>query len=144
MPYTYPIETEAMFQDRAAQFVAFGVPAADVGRMRSTITDMWHDGPGGWVFEWSALGAEYANQGDHYLASLVYGCAKFPCLAEPQGAIWRCPHPEAAPKAATHRSRWVPARRTAARAAVWSGVTGRDRPRVGRLCNQRRALAEPG
>jgi esterase FrsA len=51
MPYTYAIETEAMFEDRAAQFEAFGVPAADVDRMRSTITDMWLDGPGGWAFE---------------------------------------------------------------------------------------------
>jgi esterase FrsA len=84
MPYTYPIEPEAMFEDRAAQFVAFGVPAADVGRMRSAITDMWSDGAGGWVPEWSALAAGYAEKGDHYLASLLYGCAKFPCLADAQ------------------------------------------------------------
>jgi esterase FrsA len=82
MPYTYPIETNAMFEDRAGQFVAFGVPPADVERMRSTITDMWVDGPGGWVYEWSALGAAYPAKGQHYLASLVYGCAKFPCLAD--------------------------------------------------------------
>jgi esterase FrsA len=81
VPYTYPIETEAMFEDRTGQFIAFGVPAVDVERMHATITDMWLDGPGGWVYEWSALGAEYAAKGDHYLASLVYGCAKFPCLA---------------------------------------------------------------
>jgi esterase FrsA len=81
MPYTYPIQTEAMFEDRTGQFIAFGVPAADVERMRSAISDMWLDGPGGWVYEWSALGAEYAQRGEHYLASLVYGCAKFPCLA---------------------------------------------------------------
>jgi esterase FrsA len=87
MPYTYPIETEAMFEDRAGQFVAFGIPAADVERMRSVITDMWHDGPGGWAFEWSALGAQYADKGEHYLAALVYGCAKFPCLAEPQRVV---------------------------------------------------------
>lgn len=87
MAYTYPIKTEAMFEDRAARFVAFGVPAADVDRMRSTITDMWLDAPGGWAFEWSALGAQYADKGEHYLASLVYGCAKFPCLAGPQRAV---------------------------------------------------------
>src|ERR1700728_5435566 len=84
MSYTYPIEPEAMFEDRAAQFVAFGVPAADVERMRSAIQDMWSDGPGGWVPEWSALAAGYAEKGDHYLASLLYGCAKFPCLADAQ------------------------------------------------------------
>jgi esterase FrsA len=87
MPYTYPIESEAMFEDRAAQFIAFGVPAADVERMRSAITDMWSDGPGGWVPEWSALAAGYAEKGDHYLASLIYGCAKFPCLADAQREV---------------------------------------------------------
>jgi esterase FrsA len=87
MPYTYPIEPEAMFEDRAGQFIAFGVPGADVGRMRSAITDMWSDGPGGWVPEWSALAAEYAGRGDHYLASLLYGCAKFPCLADAQRGV---------------------------------------------------------
>ncbi|HEY3831227.1 MAG TPA: hypothetical protein VGO03_02950 [Acidimicrobiia bacterium] len=67
--------------------MAFGVPAVDVERMRSTITDMWLDGPGGWVYEWSALGREYAEKGEHYLASLVYGCAKFPCLAHEPRAV---------------------------------------------------------
>ncbi len=82
--YTYPIESEAMFDDRAAQFIGFGIPATDVQRMRETITDMWLVGPGGWVREWSQLAAGYAANGDHYLASLAYGCAKFPCLADPQ------------------------------------------------------------
>jgi FrsA-like alpha/beta hydrolase family protein len=63
---------------------AVGVPAADVERMRPAIHDMWSDGPGGWVPEWSALAAGYAEKGDHYLASLIYGCAKFPCLADAQ------------------------------------------------------------
>ena len=44
---------------------------------------MWADAPGGWVYEWSKLAEKYADRGDHYLASLVYGCAKFPCLTDP-------------------------------------------------------------
>ncbi|WP_232065707.1 hypothetical protein [Mycobacterium heidelbergense] len=43
---------------------------------------MWADAPGGWVYEWSKLGAEYADRGDHRMASLAYGCAKFPCLTD--------------------------------------------------------------
>ena len=43
---------------------------------------MWADAPGGWVYEWSTLAEEYADRGDHYLASLTYGCAKFPCLTD--------------------------------------------------------------
>ena len=87
MSYTYPITSEAMFEDRATQFTGFGIPESDVARMRSTIVDMWLDGPGGWVYEWSKLAAGYAEAGDHYLASLTYGCAKFPCLADPQREI---------------------------------------------------------
>jgi esterase FrsA len=85
--YTYPIESEAMFEDRAGQFIGFGVPAADVQRMRETIVDMWRIGPRGWVYEWSQLAASYAAKGDHYLASLLYGCAKFPCIADPQRKV---------------------------------------------------------
>jgi esterase FrsA len=44
---------------------------------------MWADTPGGWVYEWSRLAEKHADRGDHYLASLTYGCAKFPCLADP-------------------------------------------------------------
>jgi esterase FrsA len=84
MSYTYPIASEAMFEDRATLFIGNGIPERDVARMRSTITDMWGPGPGGWVYEWSALAAGYASVGDHFLASLAYGCAKFPCLADSQ------------------------------------------------------------
>jgi esterase FrsA len=43
---------------------------------------MWADELGGWVFEWSKLALRYAEQGDHRMAALVYGCAKFPCLTD--------------------------------------------------------------
>src|ERR1700743_1605822 len=81
MAYTYPISTEAMFKDRFDQFVTQGLPRTDVQAMSEAISDMWADAPGGWVFEWSALARRYADQGQPYLASLAYGCAKFPCLA---------------------------------------------------------------
>jgi esterase FrsA len=85
--YTYPISAEAMFTDRAHQFVGFGVPQADVAAARAAITDMWATGPGGWTFEWSRIAARYADAGDHALAALVYGCAKFPCLADEQRVV---------------------------------------------------------
>jgi esterase FrsA len=80
--YTYEIETAAMFQDRTHQFEKFGIPADEIERVRAAITDMWADAPGGWVHEWSKLASEHADRGDHYLASLIYGCAKFPCLTD--------------------------------------------------------------
>ena len=80
--YTYDIDAQAMFDDRTVQFAKFGVPLEDIERVRATVTDMWADAPGGWVYEWSRLGEQYAAGGDHRMASLVYGCAKFPCLTD--------------------------------------------------------------
>jgi esterase FrsA len=81
MSYTYSIAPQAMFEDRFEQFVALGVPRAEVEEMRSAISDMWSDAPGGWVFEWSQLARRHLGANQFYMASLAYGCAKFPCLA---------------------------------------------------------------
>lgn len=78
--YTYEIDPQAMFTDRYAQFVKFGIPSDDVDGVRAATTDMWSDGPGGWVYEWSKLAQSYADSGDHPLAATAYGFAKFPCL----------------------------------------------------------------
>ena len=81
MSYTFPITPHAMFEDRFEQFVALGVPRAAVEEMRGAITDMWSDTTGGWVFEWSRLARRHLAANQSYMASLAYGCAKFPCLA---------------------------------------------------------------
>jgi esterase FrsA len=81
MSYIYPIDPAAMFEDRFEQFVTLGIPRADVQAMRGAITDMWADAPRGWVYEWSQLAQRYTEADQAYLASLAYGCAKFPCLA---------------------------------------------------------------
>lgn len=80
--YTYQIDAADMFEDRTHQFEKIGIPLSDIERVRDAVTDMWTDAPGGWAYEWSALANEYAYRGDHYMASLVYGCAKFPCLTD--------------------------------------------------------------
>ena len=87
--YTYEISIADMFEDRTGQFEKFGIPLADIERVRAAARDMWADEPGGWVYEWSKLAAEYAGRGDHRMASLVYGCAKFPCLTD-QARERRC------------------------------------------------------
>lgn len=81
MSFTYPIDTAAMFEDRFEEFVTLGIPRADVQSMSDRIKDMWSDAPGGWSYEWSELAKRYTAQAKHYVASLAYGCAKFPCLA---------------------------------------------------------------
>ena len=80
--YTYEIDPADMFEDRAGQFAKFGIPADEIERIRAAVKDMWADAPGGWVYEWSKLAGEHADRGDHYLSSLIYGCAKFPCLTD--------------------------------------------------------------
>jgi esterase FrsA len=80
--YTYDVAASDMFTDRTNQFEKFGIPLDDINRVAAATADMWADAPGGWPYEWSKLAAEYADRGDHYLASLAYGCAKFPCLTD--------------------------------------------------------------
>jgi len=81
MSYTYSASPRALFEDRFEQFVAFGIPRVEVEEMRDAITDMWSNAPGGWVFEWSRLARRYLEADQPYMASLAYGWAKFPCLA---------------------------------------------------------------
>lgn len=80
--YSYPIDARAMFEDRTHQFVGFGLPAGDVERVRAATTGFWADAPGGWPYEFSRLAAAYTVDHKFLLASLAYGCAKFPCLAD--------------------------------------------------------------
>jgi esterase FrsA len=81
--YTYDIDAADMFTDRTHQFEKFGIPLDDIERVRAATIDMWADAPGGWTYEWSKLANEYAHRDDHQMASLLYGCAKFPCLTDP-------------------------------------------------------------
>ncbi|WP_328522731.1 alpha/beta fold hydrolase [Kribbella sp. NBC_00359] len=86
MAYQFPINPDNLFEERTAQFVNLGLPAVEVARLRGAITDMWADAPGGWTWEWSRLAERYAASGEHYRASLAYGGARFPCLADPAKA----------------------------------------------------------
>jgi len=87
--YTYDIDPQAMFEDRAQQFEKFGIPCDDIARVRAAVTDTWADAPGGWVYEWSKLAQDYADSGDHATAATACGFAKFPCLAaRPECRRW--------------------------------------------------------
>jgi esterase FrsA len=82
MPYQWPLDPQELFVERYPQMVNTGLPAQDADAMRAVVTEMWADAPGGWVFEWSQLGARYAEEGDETLATLAYGWAKFPTIAD--------------------------------------------------------------
>ena len=81
MPYEWKVAPEELFVERYRQMVSSGLPAEDVDAVRSAVTEMWPDRPGGWVHEWSRLAAGYAEGKRHQLAALAYGWAKFPTLA---------------------------------------------------------------
>ncbi|MFF8743871.1 alpha/beta hydrolase [Streptomyces californicus] len=82
MGYQWPLDPAVLFEERSAQMVAAGLDAADVAAVRSATVDMWRDGDGGWVREWSRLAERYAASGRLDLAALAYGWAKFPSLAD--------------------------------------------------------------
>ena len=82
MPYQWPLDPHDLFSERYPQMVNTGLPAADVDAARGAIVEMWPDQPGGWVHEWSELGARHAAAGRHDLAVLAYGWARFPVLAD--------------------------------------------------------------
>jgi esterase FrsA len=82
MSFQWPVDAAELFGERYPQMVNTGLPAPDVDAVRAAIKLMWPNTPGGWVYEWSALGARYASEGSHQLASLAYGWAKFPTLAD--------------------------------------------------------------
>lgn len=82
MSYQWPLNAQELFGERYPQMVNTGLPVRDVDAVRTAITDMWPDAPGGWVYEWSKLAASYAEAGSHQQAALAYGWAKFPVLAD--------------------------------------------------------------
>ena len=81
MSYEFAVDATALVSERYPQWVNLGLPAADLDRVRAAITTMWADEPGGWAYELAGLARDYAGRGEHYLASLAYGVAKFPVLA---------------------------------------------------------------
>ena len=81
MSDTYEVDAKAVFNSRFESVRRFGIPRAQSKPCRTKITDMWADAPGGWPFEWSGW-RELSGAGKPFLASIAYGYAKFPCLAD--------------------------------------------------------------
>ncbi|WP_067821019.1 alpha/beta hydrolase family protein [Nocardia inohanensis] len=82
MAFQWKLDPAELFVERYPQMVNTGLPVADVDAVRAAITAMWPDEPGGWVHEWSRLGARYAEAGRHDAAVSAYGWARFPTLAD--------------------------------------------------------------
>ncbi|MDO0934869.1 alpha/beta hydrolase [Streptomyces sp. DG2A-72] len=82
--FTFDVAPAALFEERARQFTAWGIPARTVARARDGITDMWGTGPGGWVPVWGQLAREAEAAGQWLRAAHLWGAARFPALATPE------------------------------------------------------------
>ncbi|WP_157633595.1 alpha/beta fold hydrolase [Burkholderia ubonensis] len=81
--FTFPLDPAALFEERRAQFVGWGIPAEIVARMERRIDDCWSESPGGWACEWWDEAERAAARQDWLLASLLYGAARFPVACTP-------------------------------------------------------------
>lgn len=82
MSYQWPLDPQVLFAERYPQMAKMGLPVEDVDALRGRIVEMWREGSGGWVKEWSDLAGRYSSDGRHDLAALAYGWAKFPAIAD--------------------------------------------------------------
>lgn len=81
---TFDIAPAELFDERARQFAAWGIPGRTVARARAGITDMWGTGPRGWVPVWARLAEEAEDSGEWLRAAQIWGAARFPALATPE------------------------------------------------------------
>ncbi|MCZ1020138.1 hypothetical protein [Streptomyces noursei] len=82
--FTFDIAPAELFDERARQFAAWGIPSPTVSRARAGITDMWGTGPRCWVPVWGRLAQEAEAAGDWLRAAQLWGAARFPALATPE------------------------------------------------------------
>ena len=55
--FTFPVEPRDLVPpSAAAQFrnaAGWGIPWKIIRRVQARVDDTWHEGPGGWAYEWS-------------------------------------------------------------------------------------------
>ncbi len=81
MAYEFEVDPQALLTERFPQFLNLGAPREALEDGRATIRHMWANTPGGWTYEWSRLAQGWAERGEPFIASVLYGLAKFPVVA---------------------------------------------------------------
>lgn len=81
--FAFPIDPHDLFDERRIQFARWGIPRSTIERVERRITDNWHEGPGGWTFEWSREAAAAQADKRWLLAAMLYGAARFPVVCTP-------------------------------------------------------------
>src|SRR6266516_1894161 len=80
--FTFDVAPEALFTERTRQFTALGIPRRTVARVRRGVHDLWGMNDGGWVPVWAREAERAGAAGRPLLASLCWGAARFPALAD--------------------------------------------------------------
>lgn len=81
--FTFPLDPDELFTERSQQFASWGIPRHVIHRVRASIQDNWHDGPGGWPYEWWREAEKAEHAGRWMRAAMLFGAARFPVLASP-------------------------------------------------------------
>jgi esterase FrsA len=81
--FTFPLDPDDLFEERARQFVGWGIPRRTVAEVRAEVRDMWSEERGGWTPAWLARADRAVERGRWLEAALCCGAAKFPVMATP-------------------------------------------------------------
>ncbi|MEV6169242.1 alpha/beta fold hydrolase [Streptomyces sp. NPDC051954] len=82
--FTFPLDPQALLQERTRQLTRLGIPAALVARAAAEIDEMWGTRNADWVPLWARQAERAELEGKLLLASLCWGAARFPALATPE------------------------------------------------------------
>ncbi|WP_113704744.1 alpha/beta hydrolase [Nonomuraea lactucae] len=82
--FTFPVDPQAIFDERTAQFLAWGIPKATIAQARTEIRDMWGTAGDGWTPTWARHAEQARSEGRLLRAALCWGAARFPSLATPE------------------------------------------------------------
>lgn len=82
--FTFELDYQALFAERAWQMKAQGISGKSLRQVRSHVSNFWGTGPGAWTHEWT-LHAMQAERAARWLeASACYGAARFPVISTPE------------------------------------------------------------
>lgn len=79
--FEFDLNPHDLFDERKKQFIGWGIPKEVVTGVEQKTIDTWQQSDGGWCYEWNKAGLEAKRSGNWLRASLCYGAAKFPTLA---------------------------------------------------------------
>lgn len=81
--FVFALDHRELFDGRRTQFASWGIPRAVIDRVERRVTDSWHEGPGGWVYEWLREAVAAMADKGWLLAAMLHGAARVPVACTP-------------------------------------------------------------